>query len=74
MVSVVAATYCGYFYFNNYILRYFVLLDLSNRNFGVGRFIFFAMIEALIMYLCGLIPWIAIILLGIARNHEDKDE
>jgi uncharacterized membrane protein len=32
------------------------------------------MIEALIMYLCGLIPWIAIILLGIARNHEDKDE
>ena len=43
MVSVVAATYCGYFYFNNYILRYFVLLDLSNRNFGVGRFIFIVM-------------------------------
>lgn len=40
MVSVVAATYCGYFYFDNYILRYFALLDLSNRNFGVGRFIF----------------------------------
>lgn len=38
MVSVVAATYCGYFVSNNYVLRYFVLLDLPNRNFGVGRF------------------------------------
>lgn len=46
----------------------------SNRNFGTGHFYFIGMIEALIMYLCGLIPWIAIILLGIARNHEDKDE
>lgn len=43
MVSVVAATYCGYFVSNNYVLRYFVLLDLSNRNFGVGRFIFIVM-------------------------------
>ena len=43
MVSVVAATYCGYFVSNNYVLRYFVLLDLSNRNFGLGRFIFIVM-------------------------------
>ena len=43
MVSVVAATYCGYFFSNNYILRYFVLLDISNRNFGGGRFIFIFM-------------------------------
>lgn len=43
MISVVAATYCGYFFSNNYILRYFVLLDLSNRNFGGSRFIFIVM-------------------------------
>nr|DAI95881.1 MAG TPA: hypothetical protein [Caudoviricetes sp.]DAM63454.1 MAG TPA: hypothetical protein [Caudoviricetes sp.]DAP86535.1 MAG TPA: hypothetical protein [Caudoviricetes sp.] len=26
---------------NNYVLRYFVLLDPSNRNFGAGRFNFY---------------------------------
>lgn len=42
MVSVVAATYCGYFVSNNYVLRYFVILDLPTAILDLVA-LFFAM-------------------------------